>query len=490
MLLTELLSGLVRPDEPLEITGLEIDSRKIQPGNLFVALNGARQHGLRFYHQVKALGAKAIVYDPAGEGDKLARAITEIPCYALSDLEQKLGDIAARYYQYPSRKLDIIGITGTNGKTSCSQFLAQMLPKCGVIGTLGWGWGGRLQQTLNTTPDALTVQRILARFVEQGLRYVAMEVSSHGLVQGRINGVEFTGALFTNLSRDHLDYHGSMEHYLAQKMRLFRWPGLKFIVVNVDDPAAGQILSKSSENVKSWGYGRNQITENIDEMVVIDNEQCRLSGIHFDLNWRKQRKAIVSQVTGQFNIENLAAVATLLLALGWSLEQVAEKIKTLKAVAGRMETLGGQEGQPVVVIDYAHTPDALEKLLQSIRGNGQKITVIFGCGGDRDKGKRALMGKIACQWADRVIVTNDNPRMEAEEKIIEDILQGCDLQKTSVLSDRAEAIETAIHESQVNDCIVIAGKGHEQYQDIKGVKTVFSDQQIARQTLDGYSRCK
>ncbi len=487
MRLTELLTGLAQPAEAIEISGLEIDSRKIKTGDLFIALNGAVRHGLSFYHQVRQQGARAIIYDPAGDGRKLAEKITALPCYAIAGLDQRLGEIAARFYHHPSRQLTVIGVTGTNGKTSCSQFLAQALSDCGVIGTLGWGRCGQLNQTVNTTPDALTLQRILKRFVDQGLRYAVMEVSSHGLAQGRVNGVEFDGALFTNLSRDHLDYHGSMERYLMEKMKLFRWPGLAFIAVNGDDPASQLILAKKPEAVAAWSFGKQPGLENVDECVKISDAVCRLDGIHFDLVWRSQRQTVASRLTGQFTIENLAAVGAVLLALGWSLSQLADKIAELQPVAGRMETLGGQ-GKPVVVIDYAHTPDALEKLLQSIRVDVTHLTVVFGCGGDRDKGKRALMGKAACQWAERVIVTNDNPRMEAEEKIIEDILQGCDLSRTEVVIDREQAIRMAISDAKASDCIVIAGKGHEQYQDSKGVKKAFSDQAVARQALSEYGR--
>ena len=486
MQLNELLAGLLQPVDAIDIDGLEIDSRRIKPGDLFIALNGAAQHGLTFYRQVKRQGAAAIVYDPKGEGTALAQEVNQVPCYPVPGLDQKLGEIAARFYRHPSRKMTVIGITGTNGKTSCSQFLAQMLPDCGVIGTLGWGQSGRLNQTLNTTPDALTVQRILSQFVSQGLRYAVMEISSHGLAQGRVNGVAFDGALFTNLSRDHLDYHGSMERYLMEKMKLFQWPGLGFMVLNMDDPAVRPIISKKPQGVTAWGFGQHQLVNNIDENVRVSEVMCRLSGIHFDLAWREQKQRVDSRLTGQFNVENLAAVATVLLASGWSLQQVAEKIQTLKPVTGRMETLG-EQGKPVVVIDYAHTPDALEKLLQGVEQDTKHLTVVFGCGGDRDQGKRPLMGQVACRWAGRVIVTNDNPRTEAPEKIIDDILQGCDLDKTEVIMDRQQAISTAISESAASDCIVIAGKGHEQYQDIDGVKTEFSDQKIAQHILNEYS---
>jgi UDP-N-acetylmuramoyl-L-alanyl-D-glutamate--2,6-diaminopimelate ligase len=484
MQLTELLTGLVQPDETIKISGLAIDSREVKPGDLFIALNGAEQHGLSFYQQAVQQGAKAIVYDPAGEGRLLAQDITAIPCYAVIHLDQRLGEIAARFYDFPSRQLTVIGVTGTNGKTSCSQFLAQMLPDCGVIGTLGWGRYGDMTQTANTTPDALTVQRILNQFRKQGWRYAVMEVSSHGLAQGRVNGVEFDAALFTNLSRDHLDYHGSMERYLAEKMKLFQWPGLDFIVLNSDDPASQEIVKKIAA-VKTWAVGQQSVLGSVDESVSICDAVCQLTGIQFDLVWRKQAQTINSRLAGQFTIENLAAVATVLLALGWSLPKIAKKIVQLKPVPGRMETLGG-DGKPLVVIDYAHTPDALAKLLQSIKADVEQVTVVFGCGGDRDKGKRAQMGEIACQWAERVIVTNDNPRLEAEEKIIDDILQGCDLTKTEVVMDREAAIRAAVASAHITDCIVIAGKGHEQYQDSKGMKKEFSDQAVARQALSEY----
>ncbi|WP_198246173.1 UDP-N-acetylmuramoyl-L-alanyl-D-glutamate--2,6-diaminopimelate ligase [methane-oxidizing endosymbiont of Gigantopelta aegis] len=485
MKLSKLLNGRVVPESDIEIRGLTLDSRQLQPGDLFIALNGENSHGLAFCSEAKKRGACAVIYDPAGIGDEVATTVSGLPSYPVEDLSRHVGEIAARFYGYPSRSLTIIGVTGTNGKTSCSQFLAQLLPDCGVIGTLGWGRPEQLNDTLNTTPDAVTVQRILARFVEQGLRYVAMEVSSHGLAQGRVVGVEFSGALFTNLSRDHLDYHGSMTHYLAAKMALLQRPELKFRVVNRDDDYAGQILQQLQQQNNIWGFGRCLDDGAVQENIQIKNIECNLDGSHFELVWRGQRQVVDSRITGQFNIENMAAVATVLLALGWSLNAVAKQLKTLTPVAGRMETLGGKD-KPIVVIDYAHTPDALAQLLANLKQQAKKLTVVFGCGGNRDQGKRSLMGEVASQWADYVIVTDDNPRFEASEAIIADILQGCVAEKTQVISDRHMAISRAIAKAQAGDCVVIAGKGHEQYQDIQGVKTGFSDQSVVRAALERY----
>ncbi len=485
MKLSELLNGYQTPADDSEIDGLALDSRQLQPGDVFIALNGENSHGLAFCAEAKKNGARAIIYDPAGLGREMAKTVSGLPCYPIENLSQHVGDIAARFYGYPSRKLSVIGVTGTNGKTSCSQFLAQLLPDCGVVGTLGWGRPEQLNNTLNTTPDAVSIQQILAHFVEQGIRYVAMEVSSHGLAQGRVAGVEFGGALFTNLSRDHLDYHGLMTDYLAAKMTLLQRSELKFRVINRDDDYAQQIFQQLQQPCNIWGFGHGLDDGAVQENIQIKNIECSLDGSHFELVWRGQAQTVDSRITGLFNIENMAAVATVLLALGWPLKAVAEQLKTLTPVAGRMETLGGKD-KPTVVIDYAHTPDALEQLLANLKQQTKKLTVVFGCGGNRDQGKRPLMGKVASQWADCVIVTDDNPRFETSEAIIADIVQGCVADKTQVMPDRHTAISYAIAQAVAGDCVVVAGKGHEQYQDIQGVKSAFSDQSVVRAVLARY----
>ena len=486
MKLTALLSDIVTLTSDCEIGGLSLDSRKVTSGDLFIALNGALQHGIKHLDQAIENGAIACIYDPQGaQMVEVEAASSSIETIAISNLSQQLGEIAARFYARPSGKLLVIGVTGTNGKTTCSQLMAQALDDCGVIGTLGWGNPGQLQTTANTTPDALAIQQMLASFVTQGKSAVSMEVSSHGLEQGRVNAVDFKGAVFTNLSRDHLDYHGDMESYLQAKLALFINPALQFVVVNLDDPVAMRVLQAVTPEVKRWTFStQNQQIANA-ECLVSSNVQHHTNGISFDVCWSGQTERVNTSLVGAFNLQNLLSVLAVLLAQGWSLTKAVARLSELKAVAGRMEKFGGHD-KPLVIVDYAHTPDALEKVLQASQSK-RKLWVVFGCGGDRDKGKRPQMGRIAETYADHVIVTDDNPRTEASDMIISEILSGCQTDKVNPISDRTIAITTAIHQAAANDCVVIAGKGHENYQEIRGVKTPFSDQLVAQQALNTWS---
>ncbi|MDD2759295.1 MAG: UDP-N-acetylmuramoyl-L-alanyl-D-glutamate--2,6-diaminopimelate ligase [Methylomonas sp.] len=486
MNLKQLLSGFVDTDidTDIEITGLGLDSRKIKRGDVFIALNGALQHGMRHAGQAVENGAIVVVYDPEGIGLATPKTLG-VKTIAVENLGQRLGDIAARFYGRPSDEIGVIGITGTNGKTTCSQLLAQALPACGVIGTLGWGELGHLQDTGNTTPDALAVHQILRALINQNKTVVAMEVSSHGLEQGRVNAVNFIGAVFTNLSRDHLDYHGNMEAYLQAKLALFTNPALRFAVVNLDDANSEAVLTTLNDDVKCWGFSISGWRADDVECVVASNVQFSSDGIAFDVSWARQTLRASTPVVGAFNLQNVMTVLCVLLAMDWPLAKAVAQLAKLKAVAGRMEKFGGQ-GKPSVIVDYAHTPDALEKVLLAARGNG-KLWVVFGCGGDRDRGKRPEMGKIAETYADRVIVTDDNPRSEASDAIINDILAGCSSNKVSKINDRYTAITTVIQQAGEDDCVVIAGKGHENYQETNGVKTPFSDQAVAQQALAAWS---
>ncbi|QPK62510.1 UDP-N-acetylmuramoyl-L-alanyl-D-glutamate--2,6-diaminopimelate ligase [Methylomonas sp. LL1] len=480
MKLSQLLLGIAEINTDLEISGLCLDSRSVKAGELFIALNGALRHGLNHAEQAIDNGAVAVIYDPEGIADPQPKT-TGVPAVAIIDLSRHLGQIAARFYSHPSKRLDVIGITGTNGKTTCSQLIAQAAADCGVIGTLGWGEPGQLQTTANTTPDALAVQHMLHTLDKQGKRIVAMEVSSHGLQQGRVNAVDFKGAVFTNLSRDHLDYHGTMREYLRAKLGLFTNPALQFAVINLDDPNSEEVLSALDENVNCWGFSTSGRRADDVECVVADNVQHNSGGICFDVHWSGQTLRASTSVVGAFNLLNVLTVLCVLLAMGWPFDQAVAQLARLKAVTGRMETFGGQ-GKPSVVVDYAHTPDALEKVLLAARGTG-KLWTVFGCGGDRDKGKRPQMGRIAETYADHVIVTDDNPRSEASADIINDILAGCQSNKVSIINDRNTAITTVIQQAGQDDRVVIAGKGHENYQEIKGVKIPFSDQAVVQQAL-------
>ena len=496
MKLTELLGQSAENAADLEISGLNLDSRKVQAGDAFIALNGAVQHGISHAAQAIAHGAVVVIYDPQGADPNALEALNSIRV-AIPDLAQKLGPIAARFYGQPSQALAVIGVTGTNGKTTCSQLIAQALPICGVIGTLGWGDVGHLQATANTTPDALSVQQMLYEFVKQGKRTVAMEVSSHGLQQGRVNAVAFKGAVFTNLSRDHLDYHGSMANYLQAKLALFKTPGLQFAVVNLDDANSQDVLQALSSAVKRWTFSATGKTCDNAECVIAENVIHSAAGIEFDAVWGQQRCRAKSAIAGSFNLENLLAVLCVLLATGNQFAAAVTSLTKLVAIAGRMEKFGGQ-GKPTVFVDYAHSPDALEKVLKAVKSQNL-LRVVFGCGGDRDQGKRPEMGRIAESLADQVIVTDDNPRSEAPAAIIEDILRGCQSpagmdaknespQKVTVINDRATAINTVIRQANPDDCIVIAGKGHENYQEINGVKWPFSDQDLVVRALEAWSK--
>jgi UDP-N-acetylmuramoyl-L-alanyl-D-glutamate--2,6-diaminopimelate ligase len=514
MKLTDLLAGLVFHSttdldtvHELAITGLTLNSRAVVNGDVFIALAGSKQHGLRYAQQAIAQGAGAIIYDPVGGGVGYAsRIITDIPMIAVDNLSFALGNIAARFYGDPSSMMTVIGITGTNGKTSCSQFLSQALDDCGIIGTLGWGEWGNLHKTLNTTPDALAVQSILSNLLIAGKRTVAMEVSSHGLEQGRVNGVHFKGAVFTNISRDHLDYHGSMENYLQAKLALLQTPDLAFVVVNLDDAYSEQIMAAVPATVKVWGIMtasplKDWQSFNIDEQVSAENIINNTTGIEFNVCWRDEVQHINIPLYGDFNVENVLCVLAVMLALGISLTDASKKLAQLKPVAGRMERFGGDDN-PLIFVDYAHTPDALNKVLSSTRKHCQQaLWVVFGCGGNRDSGKRALMGTCAEHWADHVIITDDNPRFEQSLDIVNAILSGCSrdaIYRVSTTTDaiyrvsthievipnREQAIHSAISTALAGDCIVIAGKGHEDYQEINGTTIPFSDRDCVLAALE------
>jgi UDP-N-acetylmuramoyl-L-alanyl-D-glutamate--2,6-diaminopimelate ligase len=495
MRLKDLLAGFVSfPDpglgaaEGMLITGLALDSREVMNRNVFIALAGARQHGLIHVAQALDKGACAVVFDPAGGGRQLAEQIDLVPMIAVDDLGLKLGAMAARFYDDPSRFMAVIGITGTNGKTSCSQFLSQLLDCCGIIGTLGWGEWGRLGKTLNTTPDALENQRILAEFLKDKKKFVAMEVSSHGLEQGRVNGVNFKGAVYTNISRDHLDYHGTMDAYLQAKLALLSKPGVTFVVVNLDDSYSDKIIAAVPEAVVVWGISVQGKMLAACECVSAENIRHQVDGIEFDVRWRGDSQRVKVPLYGDFNSENVLTVLAVMLATGVSMPEAIKKLRLIKPVTGRMERFGG-DGQPLVFVDYAHTPDALDKVLSSLRKHcGQALWVVFGCGGNRDTGKRPQMGCIAEQWADHVIITDDNPRFENGRDIVNDILAGCSQiglssGKVEVIQNREQAIQNVISRATEKDCIVVAGKGHEQFQEIIGVQTAFSDTQVVIDAL-------
>jgi UDP-N-acetylmuramoyl-L-alanyl-D-glutamate--2,6-diaminopimelate ligase len=440
-------------------------------------------------------GACAIIYDPAGIESTLVEDSSQIPMIAINGLAVKLGHIAARFYGNPSELMTVIGITGTNGKTSCSQFLSQILDDSSVIGTLGWGEWSNLQKTINTTPDALEMQRILAELLKANKKAVAIEVSSHGLDQGRINGVAIKGAIYTNISRDHLDYHGTMDAYIQAKLLLLKSVGLAFVVVNLDDVFSDQIVAAVPEKVEIWGFSVKGKTRSNCTNIIAENILSTDNGIEFELYCHGNKHRIKAPIYGHFNVENILTVFTTMLAMGVAEAEAIKRLEFIRPIPGRMERLG-DERSPLIFVDYAHTPDALDKVLSSIKKHcTQALWVVFGCGGNRDKGKRSQMGQIATQWADHVIITDDNPRYENALDIVNGILKGCQdignstiSSNVEVIQDRALAIQSVLARAAAKDCIVVAGKGHELYQEINGVRLNFSDSQVISDALTARNR--
>lgn len=482
MRLDQLLEGIA-PAPPLRLSGLTLDSRRVVPGSLFVALAGQRAHGLAFADEAQRRGAAAIAFEPPAP----AGVVTGENAVAVPGLRARLGDIAGRWHGSPSRALRVIGVTGTNGKTSTVQLLAQALSlaghRAGSIGTLGVGIHGALREGERTTPDVIAVHEALAEMRDAGADSVAMEVSSHALEQGRVDGVHFAVAVFTNLTRDHLDYHGTMAAYGAAKARLFGWPGLGAAVVNLDDPFGAGVFERLAPDTRGIGVSRHDAPS---ARLRAQALELSAAGTGFDLVLDGERRRVQSRLLGRFNIDNLLAVAGVLLAMDWPLARIAGVLERLDPVPGRMNRLGGDARAPLVVVDYAHTPDALEQALASLREHAAgRLICVFGCGGERDAGKRPQMAAIAQRLADAVIVTDDNPRGEEGDAIIAGILAGFgNPSSVMVERDRARAIARAIEQARPGDVVLIAGKGHEPYQEIAGVKHPFDDRLVALRALE------
>ena len=468
-----------------KITHLTADSRQVQAGSLFVAYKGDAVDGRAYIPQAIANGASAVIWEQEGFA---WNADWHLPHQAVLNLKQEAGAIASQFYGEPSKNLWMIGVTGTNGKTTCTHWLAQAFTslhrQSAVVGTLGNGLVGQLSTTNNTTPDAIILHGLLAEFLAKKTAVVAMEVSSHGLDQGRVNGVNFDIAVFTNLTRDHLDYHGDMQAYGNAKKKLFAWNGLKMAVINRDDAFGANLAAELSAQGKPvMTYGLNKDFAGAND-IAVKNMQLSDDGITLEVLTPQGEATISAHVIGEFNAYNLLAVLATLLASDVALAEAVKAVSTIKPVAGRMQQYGGGQ-HPLIVVDYAHTPDALEQVLKSLRAQltpSSELVCVFGCGGDRDQGKRSLMGKVAAGLASRVIVTSDNPRNEPPESIIQAVMAGAGNHATSIES-RAEAIKYAIHHAKKGDVVLIAGKGHEDYQEIAGVKYPFSDMQVAQETL-------
>lgn len=496
MRLAELLPDIVGIPASLEIGGLVQDSRAVVPGDAFVAISGFGAHGLGFVAQAKAAGAVAILFEPPLPVEFAAVAEVGLPLIAVPALRARLGALADRFHAAPSAAMTTVGVTGTNGKTSTVQLLAQAWTlagrRAGTIGTLGAGLYGAAEPTGFTTPLVLQLHALLARLRDAGADAVAMEVSSHALDQGRVDGVHFRVGVFTNLTRDHLDYHGTMDAYGEAKAKLFAWPGLDAAAINLDDPFGAtlhaRLQAKGPAGVRAIGLSSRGHADAIvrAEDVVLDG-----AGVGFALCIGEARHPVRSPLLGRFYVDNLLAVAGSLYALGTAPEAIATLLSRLQPVSGRMNRLGGAHGRPLVVVDYAHTPDALEQALSALRAHaGGRVICVFGCGGDRDRGKRPQMAAIAEAGADAVIVTDDNPRTESGDAIVADILAGFSREaldrpgRIAVERDRGVAIARAIRAAAAHDIVLIAGKGHEPYQDIDGVQHPFDDTATARAALE------
>ena len=475
----------------IEVSGLCLDSRKITQGDVFIALSGFDNHGIDFAYQVQRGGAVAIIAESLSKGKakpKGRQQPIDIPVIEVEDLTKKLGMLASNFYGNPSDKLEIIGITGTNGKTSCAWLLlqswAELSVKGAYIGTLGFGTLQQINSLPNTTPTALELQKILADFVSQGITHVSVEVSSHGLSLGRVNSTKIKGAGLTNISRDHLDFHETMEQYSEAKKLLFTNFDLEFSIINANDYYGKQWENEIKSKVISYGIDAD------DSDIVAKNLVLTPSGIDFDLHWNKQAHHLHSKLLGKFNVDNLMLIIAALIEQGFGIGEIVKIIPKLNPVPGRMNCVATNKDQPLIIVDYAHTPDALKQVLIALKEhNARKIWCIFGCGGNRDKGKRPQMGHIAETHADFVIVTDDNPRYENNQQIVQDILMGMNT-KPMVLHDRKQAIAYAINHAHNSDLILIAGKGHEPYQLINGQYHDFDDRVISAQLLsDKKEKC-
>jgi UDP-N-acetylmuramoyl-L-alanyl-D-glutamate--2,6-diaminopimelate ligase len=481
--LTDGIIYLGRNASATKIDGLSLDSRQVQPGDLFFACAGSVVHGKTYIDEAIERGAVAVLWESSipKQGERQG-----VPLFGISELKQKIGLIAERFYGRPSQQLQIVGVTGTNGKTSVSQFVAQALSQdgpCGVIGTLGYGLAGQLQAGEHTTPDALALYAHLAAFRTAGASRAVMEVSSHALDQSRAAGVSFDVAVFTNLSHEHLDYHGNMHAYGQAKRRLFETEGLKYAVINLDDDYGRSLLVSmpGAVGTVSYGFEAGVLTPSL----LGSDLQLEHDGLRMRINSDWGCGELRVPLLGGFNAANLLAALGALLAMGVSFDDALQRLAGVQPVPGRMQGFGGTDDQPLVVVDYAHTPDALEQVLGALRAHsGKKLWCVFGCGGDRDRAKRPMMAAVAGRLADRVIVTDDNPRNEDPQVIIADILAGfADEENSEVIGDRAQAIARAVSEAAPGDIVLVAGKGHEDSQWVGDERRSFSDVQQVQQAL-------
>lgn len=465
----------------LEITGIRQDSRLVKPGDLFLCVRGVKADGHQFLNQAVSNGAVAalVEYIPEDHPD--------IPLILVEEVAANLRGIAGAFYDYPDRKLNLIGVVGTNGKTTSTYLMKNILEtagyKVGLIGTIANYIGDRAMEAHNTTPGALELQELFAEMVKAGVEYVVMEVSSHSIHQGRVAGLAFKAGIFTNITQDHLDYHKTFAEYLNVKTKFFsELPITSTAIINADDSRAAYILSKISARAMTYGiYQKADVTA---QTIKLNH-----SGVSFRVLTPADEMDLELNLTGYFNVYNSLAVFTAALSLGINIELIKTGLEKITGVPGRFQLVSSPDVGFGVIVDYAHTPDGLENILKTGRGlNPQRLIVVFGCGGDRDRTKRPLMGALAAELADYSIITSDNPRTEEPEEIVREIETGFKTTKAEASYeleiDRAKAIKKAINLAQTGDLILIAGKGHETYQIFKDRAIHFDDREVARQALE------
>ncbi|MFY0641053.1 MAG: UDP-N-acetylmuramoyl-L-alanyl-D-glutamate--2,6-diaminopimelate ligase [Bermanella sp.] len=462
----------------LEIQNICFDSRDVSQGDAFFALPSVAANELQYVEQAIKKGAAVII---ASEGTCGECAHLTTPCVGVKDIMSVAGDVLAHCLYQSQLNMNVIGITGTNGKSSISFYLAQLLTalnkSCAVMGTVGYGQWDDLKPSGMTTLPLEKLHHVLHE-LSKDYQTVAMEVSSHGLEQNRLAGVRFDGAVFSNLSRDHLDYHGSMDAYGEAKALLFKRPELKFAVLNSDDLFSKKLVANCAVNTVFYGQGVNAD-------LRFEITQMHAQGMDVEFTWQQQTQLISLPLFGRFNVENVAAAILVCLQQGYSLERIASACVAIAPVPGRMQQVKVKAEQPLVLVDYAHTPDALEQILAATRAHTQgSITLVVGCGGDRDQGKRPLMGKIALQFADKAVITSDNPRSEDPALICQQMVHG-QSGEYEIEVDRATAIHQAIMSASTDDIVIIAGKGHEDYQETNGQRRYFSDVDEATKALLG-----
>ena len=486
--LSSLLRGIhsIPSQFDCEISDLTLDSRQVKPGSCFLSIGAGIKQTIANMRDSVVRGSAAILTDT-----DVVRGFNDVPVFVLQDLGNRVGEIAERFFKYPTNDLRICAVTGTNGKTTVSYLTALAVRflegKCGYIGTLGAGEIMDLEETSHTTLDAVNIRRLFARFNSLGVDCTNIEASSHGIVQGRLQALKFHSIAFTNLGHDHLDYHGTIENYGASKIRLFEENRHEHVILNADDSHSIGVHNKLTGNETLWVCSSKQITfsQKFSNLIIAKNIEMNPREVVFDLFWNKEKIKVNSPLLGTFNVDNLLMVAATLLSLGYELDRVGDCLQRFKTIPGRMELLGRTSTGSLVYLDYAHTPDSLSAILSTVQElNQSQIFLVFGCGGDRDKTKRAPMGVVAEKLADKVFLTSDNPRYEDQMSIFSDIMANVtDKHKFVIEPDREVAVRKAILLSQEGDYVVIAGKGHETTQSKNGIEYPFSDRAIASACL-------